>query len=257
VQHRSRFARRLCVAIDAKSYGALDDVAQYDTQVLLPEVLDEAAAAAGLDRSAWLKQPQGDGELALVPPDQPEPRVVDDFVRELDAILQLRNHGRRPDARLRLRMAIDFGVAYEAPYGFAGEAVVATARLLASDGLHGALAEAADADVAVALSPQVYRTVVNRHTSLTPDLFYRIEVREKEYSSEAWIRVVRRGAPPFPPPVGQPSQAPPEERSAGSVSASRPARSASPVRSTVNANFYAPVDAGVIGINFAQPQDQV
>jgi hypothetical protein len=250
VQHRSRFARRLCVAIDAKSYGALDNVAQYDTQALLAEVLDEAAAAAGLDRGAWLKQPQGDGELALVPPDQPEPRVVDDFVRELDAILQLRNHGRRPDARLRVRMAIDFGVAYEAPYGFAGEAVVATARLLSSDGLHRALAEAADADLAVALSPQVYRTVTNRHTSLTADHFYRIEVSEKEYSSEAWIRVLRRGTPPSPAPPGESGQAPPEARSV------RSARSASPVSSTVKATFYAPVDAGVIGINFAQPPDQ-
>jgi len=256
VQHRSRFARRLCVAVDAKSYGALDNVAQYDTQVLLPEILDEAAAAAGLDRSAWLKQPQGDGELALVPPDQAEPRVVDDFVRELDAILQLRNHGRMPDARLRLRMAIDFGVAYEAPYGFAGEAVVATARLLASDGLHHALAEVADADVAVALSPQVYRTVVNRHTSLAPDHFYRIEVSEKEYSSEAWIRVLPRSAAAFPAPMREPSQAPPEARQARPASGPMPGRSASPMTSTVEANFYAPVDARVIGINFAQPPDQ-
>ena len=136
---------------------------------------------------------------------------------------------------------------------FAGEAIVATTRLLDSNGLHRALAEAADADVAVALSPQVYRTVVNRHTSLTPDHFYRIEVSEKEYSSEAWIRVLRRGAPPFPAPAGQPSQAPPEARSA---SASTPERSASPMSSTVEANFYGPVDAGVIGINFAQPPDQ-
>jgi len=255
VQHRSRFARRLCVALDAKSYGTLDNVAQYDTQALLPEVLDEAAAAAGLDRSAWLKQPQGDGELALVPPDQPEPRVVDDFVRELDAILQLRNHGRRPDVRLRLRIAIDFGVAYEAPSGFAGEAVVATARLLASESLHRALAEAADADIAVILSPLVYRTVLNRHTSLTADHFCRIEVSEKEYSSEAWIRVLRRGAAPSLAPSGQPNRAAPETGSARLATASKSAPSVSPVNSTVEANFYAPVDAGVIGINFTQPPD--
>ena len=120
MQHRSRFARRLCVAVDAKSYGAMDNVAQHDTQVLLAAVLDEAAEAAGLDRSTWLTQRQGDSELALVPPEQPEPLLVDDFMRELDATLQLRNYGRLPEARLRLRAAIDFGIAYEAPFGFAG-----------------------------------------------------------------------------------------------------------------------------------------
>jgi hypothetical protein len=250
VQHRSRFGRWLCVAIDAKSYGAMDNVAQYDTQALLPEVLDEAALAAGLDRSAWLKQPQGDGELALVPPDQPEPRVVDDFVRELDASLQVRNYSRRPDARLRLRMAFDFGVAYPASYGFAGEAVVATARLLASSGLHRALAEAADADLAVILSPQVYRTVLHRHTSLSTDHFYPIEVSEKEYCSEAWLRVLRRGTPPSP---ASPGQAPPEAPLAR-TSTSAPA--ASPVSNTVENHFHAAVEAGVIGMNFAQPPDQ-
>jgi hypothetical protein len=250
VQHRSRFGRWLCVAIDAKSYGALDNVAQYDIQALLLEVLDEAAVGAGLDRSTWLKQPQGDGELALVPPDQPEPRVVDDYVRELDASLQVRNYSRRPDARLRLRMAIDFGVAYPAPYGFAGEAVVATARLLASNGLHRALVEAADADLAVILSPQVYRTVLNRHTSLSADHFYPVEVSEKEYRSEAWIRVLRRGTPASPAP---PDPAPLGTRP---TRASTPTPSESPARSIVKNNFYAPVDAGVIGLNFAQPPDR-
>jgi hypothetical protein len=251
VQHRSRFARRLCVAVDAKSYGALDNVAQYDTQTLLPCVLDDAAIAAGLDRSRWLKQPQGDGELALVPPDQPEPLLVDDFVRELDATLQLRNYGRIPEARLRLRVAIDFGVAYEAPSGFAGEAVVATARLLASDGLHRALAEADDADVAVVLSARVFQTVLNRHTSLTADQFNRIEVSEKEYTSEAWIRVLRHGAPPSGEASGKLSQAPPGKGS------SRSTRSASVVRNNVRNHFYGPVDAGVIGINIAaEPSDQ-
>ena len=195
MQHRSRFRRHLCLGVDAASYSSLDSVAQYDTQALLREVLDEAATAAGLDRSTWRKQPQGDGELALVPPDQPEPRIVDDFIRELDATLRLRNHGRMRQARLRLRTAIDFGVAYDAPFGFAGEAVVSTARLLASDSLHRALAAADDADLVVALSAAVYQLVRERHTSLDPGDFSRAEVTEKEYAAEAWIRVLHHAPP--------------------------------------------------------------
>ncbi len=241
MEHRSLFARRLCVAVDAKGYGAMDNVAQYDTQALLAAVLDEAAAAAGLDRSTWLTQRQGDSELALIPSDQPEPRLVDDFIRELDATLRLRNYGRLPETRLRLRAAIDVGVAYEAPFGFAGEAVVATARLLASGGLHHALDAAPDADLAVALSARVYQTVVNRHTSLAADQFYEITVSEKEYSGEAWIRVLRRDAPARE--AGKPGDAPAQAGPA------RPARRAPASRNRVENHFYDSVDAGVIGIN--------
>ena len=253
VQHRSRFGRQLCIGVDAASYGSLDSVAQYDTQTLLAGVLDEAAAAARLDRSAWRRQPQGDGELALVPPDQPEPLIVDDFIRELDATLQLRNHGRVPEARLRLRAALDFGVAYEAPFGFAGEAVVSTARLLASDSLHHALTAADDADLAVALSATVYQTVRERHTSISPADFSRAKVTEKEYSGVAWIRVLRHA----PPQAGRGSK-PARPSSAGNRSGTRQSRRPAPApRFSVQNNFHAPVDAGVIGINMtAAPGDQ-
>jgi hypothetical protein len=247
MQHRSRFARQLCVAVDTARYGTLDSVAQYDTQGLLSDVLDEAATATGLDRGAWLKQPQGDGELALLPSDQPEPRVVDDFIRELDAVLRLRNHGRLPAARLRLRVAIDFGVAYEAPFGFAGGAVVATARLLGSDSLHRALAEAGGSHLAVALSSTVYQTVRDRHTSLTPDQFFRAEVKEKEFHGDAWIRVLPQGAPAAE--VGGKSAR--RSSSTDIKKARRSARLAASQPSVRNV-FNAPVaDAGVIGINLA------
>jgi hypothetical protein len=253
VQHRSRFSRHLCIGVDAASYSSLDSVAQYDIQALLAGVLDEAAAAAGLDRGTWRKQPQGDGELALVPPDQPEPRIVDDFIRELDATLRLRNHGRMPQARLRLRAAIDFGVAYEAPFGFAGEAVVSTARLLASGSLHRALAGASDADLAVALSPAVYQVVRERHTSISPDDFTRTEVTEKEYAAEAWIRVLRHG-PPQPRPDAERRQPPAAGNRSGP---DKPRRPASPSGPSVKNIFRAPVDAGVIGISMtAPPGDQ-
>jgi hypothetical protein len=252
VHHRSLFARHLCLAVDAASYSSLDSVAQHDLQALLSDVLNEAAAAANLDRDKWLKQPQGDGELALIPPDQPEPLLVDDFIRELDAVLLHRNHGKVPAYRLRLRAAIDFGVAYEASFGFAGDAVVATARLLASDVLHRALADASDADLAVALSDSVYQTVAHRHTSLSAGQFVRSAVSEKEYTGTAWIRVLSRGSARTADP-GQP-KAPPSELS------QRPARGAHPVGPAPGAGsapetgvhnvFNGTVEAGVIGVNF-------
>jgi hypothetical protein len=244
--HRSRFARHLCVAVDAKGYSGRDSVAQFDVQRDLPRIMQDTAAAAGLDRPRWRVQPQGDGEMALLPPDQPEPRVVDDFIRELDAALALLNYEKRQEARLRLRVAIHFGVAYEAPSGFAGDAVVITARLLASAALHDALEQAPAADLAVALSDLVYAdTVLHRHTSLVPDQFTRVEVKEKEYAGPAWIRVLCRGpavasvladsrpaVPPSPAVAPMPDNGP-----------------ASPL---VQSNFYGEVHTDVIGVKFGE-----
>jgi hypothetical protein len=252
VQHRSRFARHLCVAVDATGYGGRDNVAQYDVQSHLLKVLDEAATAAGLDRSQWCRQLQGDAEIALLPPDQPEPRVVDDFIRELDAALDLLNHERRLEARLRLRVAVHFGVAYEAPSGFAGQAVVVTARLLNSADLHRALAEADDADIAVALSDRVYmETVLNRHTSLRPRQFVRAEVAEKEYRGAAWIRVlfrntgVARGNGQGDLSAAEPGEA--HRNGSAQLPAARSATAGG-----VQNRFYGDVDAGVIGINITE-----
>ena len=243
MQHRSRFGRQLCIAVDAARYSALDSVAQYDLQKVLSGILDEAAGSANLNRGAWVKQPQGDGEFALVPPDQPEPRLIDDFIRELDATLELHNHGRVPEARLRLRVAMDFGVAYEAPFGFAGEAVVNAARLLTSDALHQALANTDDANLAVALSVTVYQTVLERHTSISAGDFTRASVSEKEYSGQAWIRVLTRH-PSGTKPADEPKQSSTRQRR------STPRKPPGP-RYSVQNNFHAPVDAEVIGIKMS------
>jgi hypothetical protein len=225
--------------VDARGYGRRDSVAQYDLQRDLPKILEEAAAAAGLDRSQWRIQLQGDGELALLPPGQPEPRVIDDFVRELHACLGLLNFERRQETRLRLRIAIHFGVAYEAPSGFAGDAVVVTARLLASAALHDALEQAPGADVAVVLSDRVYAdTVFQRHTSLQPEQFSRVEVQEKEYTGPAWIRVLSRG----PAVSGDAAEPTPTSRPTPDYG---PTHAAPPL---VQSNFYGEVQADVIGV---------
>lgn len=248
--HRSRFARHLCLAVDTKGYGGRDNVAQYNVQRDLLNVMDEAAAAADLDRSQWNRQAQGDGEIALLPPGQPEPRVVDDFTRELGASLALLNYEKRQDARLRLRVAVHFGVAYEAPSGFAGDAVVITARLLGSVGLHRALEEADDADLAVALSDRVYTdTVLPRHTSLQPRQFIRVEIAEKEYVGAAWIRALSGGAAA---PKGD-DHMPARGRRPGHP-APEPGNVTEAFAGVQN-NFYGDVrDAGVIGISVTDPE---
>src|SRR5690349_20838890 len=94
--------RWTCVSVDIERYSRWNTVRQDAAQRELLALLDTAAGAAGLDRGRWEKQRQGDGELALVPEDEPAVRLIDDFTDALAAALYRRNGELDPDARLRL-----------------------------------------------------------------------------------------------------------------------------------------------------------
>ncbi|MFH8794223.1 hypothetical protein [Streptomyces sp. NPDC017941] len=182
--------------MDAQSYGSKNDRAQSETQHDLPRLLDRAARSAGLNRSEWHIQPKGDEQLAVLPASGDEPRLVDDYFRHLASELRHYNGQRTPAARMRLRAAVHHGLVELADNGFAGTAVVVTARLLNSRPLYDALAGHPMADLAVVLSDEVFRSVVaGGHTTLLPSDFSRVTVKEKEYESAAWLTVPTIGAP--------------------------------------------------------------
>jgi hypothetical protein len=185
-----RYGHYVCLCVDVQGYGKRTSQRHLEIQHQLKRVMTQAATEAGVDRSQWKLQGKGDEELALVPLGESESRIVDDFVRHLDARLRGHNNDLRPSARLRLRVAIHRGVAQPAENGFAGQAVVVAARLLNAGPLRDALAEADDANLAVLLSDTVYQeTVVGGHTTMQPDEFRRVAVRVKEYVADAWLRV--------------------------------------------------------------------
>jgi hypothetical protein len=184
-----QFSRCLCLAVDVQGYGRGDDRRQFSIQDALVRIVRAAAEAARLDPTGWTTQGAGDAELALIPGDWTEPLVVDDFVRELDATLYRYNRDRVREAWIRLRVAVHHGVGYPASNGFAGQGVVVVSRLLNSAPVRAALA-ATDANLAVIVSRGIFDDVIRQgHTSLRPDEFRRVEVREKEYVDEAWLRV--------------------------------------------------------------------
>lgn len=185
-----------CIAVDAQAYGSNNDRRQSEIQHDLPRLLDRAARGAGLDREQWQIQRKGDEQLAVRPIDGKEPRLVDDYIRHLAAELRAYNRQRVPEAHMRLRAVIHQGLVELADNGFAGTAVVATARLLNAEPLYDALAEHPGADLALLLSDEVFRSmVVGRHTTLVPEDFARVDVRVKEYEAPAWLRVPELGAP--------------------------------------------------------------
>jgi class 3 adenylate cyclase len=194
-------------------------------------VLDTAAARANLRRDRWLTQQAGDGELAVLPRDEPEPIVVDHYVRYLDEALTAHNANPASRRKLRLRMAIHFGTAMPADNGYAGQGVVAVSRLVDSAAIKDALAAAPQACLAVILSRQVFDDVVRQgHVSVQPTDYAKVSVQVKEFQDEAWVKVV--GVPLH---AAEPSDKPAADKPAASR--------AEPEDNRVHQEFYGDVHA--------------
>ncbi len=185
---QANFRRSLLVCCDLRKYGAADDQLQRILQELLIQSLDRAGEVAGLDRTTWHRQPKGDEEFAVLPPDSPERPVVDDYVRALNAELQAVNRYRVPEAKVRMRMAIHHGAIVDGANGFPGSDAVLVSRLLNSSAAHQALEDFPNADLVVVLSEHLYGTLVAAgHTSLKPGDFRKIDVTVKNFTGHGWM----------------------------------------------------------------------
>lgn len=186
------FERRPMISVDAMGYGSGDDQRQSETQKGLLEVLDRAAAEAGLERDGWTRQPAGDGEFSVLRPQTPEGRLVGDFPRYLATFLHRRNGDEPWESRLRLRLAIHYGTVIADVNGHSGQGAVEVARLCDSRTLRVALTEA-KADLAVMLSDRIFTDVVRQGHALSvaPEDFREVEVDSKEYRARAWLWIPR------------------------------------------------------------------
>ncbi|MEE1828487.1 hypothetical protein PUR61_40930 [Streptomyces sp. BE20] len=182
--------RRLCLAADIEQYSRFDTPDQRVVQARLARVLRVAAERSGLDHGRWSSQPQGDMEFAVLPPGTPEPVVLGRYVTHLAAELGGYNATRRPAGRLRLRLAIDTGVAATAALGFSGPAPVAVARYLNAPEVKQALAAAGSASLVVVISDRLYQDVVrSRPHGLDPEQYRRIHVRQNGFAGYGWVQL--------------------------------------------------------------------
>ncbi|MFJ5608154.1 hypothetical protein ACIQCJ_01970 [Streptomyces sp. NPDC093221] len=185
--------RHLCIAADVEKYSHRDIPSQATAQHDLVGVLEEATALSGLDRAGWIRQAQGDQELSVLPADVSEAVVLGTFTKHLSDRLGIRNASRPPRDRMRLRLAIDTGVAALAALGHAGPAPIAVARYLNAPQLRAVLEKIFAADLAVIVSGRLYEDVVkSRCRGLDPDQYVRAHVRQKEFSDYGWIQVPGR-----------------------------------------------------------------
>ena len=181
---------RLIVMVDMENYSSGDNPRQVIAQRSIAELLDSAGERARLNRKRWLRQSQGDGELAILPRDADEPAIVRDYIQALDVELGAYNRDRVADARIRLRVAMHHGLVHLGDGGFAGGAVVVTARLLDATELRRVLSAVPGANLALIVSGQLYEDVISQnYPGIRPDTFHRVDVEVKSYRAPGWIHV--------------------------------------------------------------------
>lgn len=201
--------RRLLISVDMERYSRRSNLQQYEAQQNFHTLLHAAATDVGLDRVTWTTQQAGDGELAILPRDAPESRVIGRFVPELNRRLRAFNSSRTPAAQIRLRVAVHQGLVHlDGANGFPGHAVVHVCRLCDARPVRQALAAFPDAGVALVVSTEMYRDVVCEYPEeMRPERFRRIEVEhpEKEFREPAWLYVVDEDMSSWPSPQEPPS----------------------------------------------------
>jgi hypothetical protein len=200
--------RFLCVGVDIQGYSGQEIHGQHDFQAALHAAISGAAADARIDQPSWQEQPQGDGELALVPAGADELRMMDSFVMFLRARLRQFNEPRIPGQRMRVRLAFHSGWARQSALGYSGSDVVAVGRLVGAPALKSALSVAGEADLGVIVSDTAFTILRQGLTTVPVAEFHEVDVIVKEFHGRAWIWIpgaTVRQPPPAPAPAPPPS----------------------------------------------------
>ena len=169
---------RCVLGVDVQGYSKRNTRRQGDIHRDLDRVLGEAAASAGLDRSQWIVSHTGDGENAVMPADVDLMAVIGRFVPALHSLLAVRNEDCVPEMRIRLRVAVHIDtLTISMGTVAAGPAHVVLSRLLDSDAVRDALAQAERSELALIVSTPVYEKVVlSGLAGVSPEQYAAVQV---------------------------------------------------------------------------------
>jgi hypothetical protein len=179
--------------LDVAGYGARSVPQRNNVQKRLSRLVDGTLAECGLKLGdeGLDHQWTGDGINVVLPTDIDPTVVLTMLIRSLSTILRGDNAGHRD--RIRLRMAVGFGLTERSEAGFGGPVIVDINRLVDSMPLRSALTDEPAADLAVAISDQVHGLIVlPGYPGIPEGQFSRVSVAVKEFTGPAWIWVSSR-----------------------------------------------------------------
>jgi len=190
--------------LDVAGYGTRTVPARDDVQRRLRQLVVATLEECGLELDMRVVDHQwtGDGINAVLPSDIDPPVVLSVLIRALAAGLSADNA--RYSDRIRLRMAVGVGLIERKAAGFGGPMIVDINRLVDSAALRSALSDEPVADLAVAISDQVFTLIIQPgYLGIPVDQFNQANVMAKEFSGTAWIWLpTRQWTKPAYPPLG-------------------------------------------------------
>lgn len=152
------------------------------------EIVRDVVRYVGLDLDPVRTTDNGDGLRLIIPAALLDPiRVVDTFILGLSTgLCEHRRYVAEP-ARIRMRVAFDFGQVQPHLHGWTGEPLVRVARLIDAEPLRAALAADDRVDLAAVVADGFFETLV-RHGNgfIRPCRFREIQVSVKEFTARAW-----------------------------------------------------------------------
>ncbi len=197
-------ALRIGFTLDVVGYGLRTVPERDDVQRRLRRLVVAMLSECGLtlDERVVDHQWTGDGINAALPSDIDPPAVLSVLVRSLATALG-EDNARHSD-RIRLRMALGVGLIERRAAGFGGPMIVDISRLVDSAALRSALSDDPAADLAVAVSDQVYTLIIAPgYPGIPAGQFSPANVMAKEFSGPAWIWLsTRQWSEPAYAPLG-------------------------------------------------------
>ncbi|MEW1838726.1 hypothetical protein AB0392_12290 [Nonomuraea angiospora] len=179
---------RLMITSDIEDYGGRRDGDQVQLQKQLIRVFDMAAGAAGLELLSWKRQPQGDGEFTVLPPNTDATVILGPFVTALAQGIEAINRGR---FRMRLRLAVHAGpIHVEGAAGSPGGHAVQSGRLIGAAPLRAAMSACQEADLGVIVSDRIFEDFVGQgYGGPSPEDFRHVHVKAKSNEYRAYVHL--------------------------------------------------------------------
>jgi hypothetical protein len=162
-----------------------DDTRRYLHEKLY-EYLQIAFDSSGVPWQGCYSEDRGDGALIVVPPGISFKSLIYPLPERLRRLIRRHNHVSRESAAIQLRAAVHIGPVEYDGHGFIGTDVSFAFRMLEARPVKRMLA-ASDAELCLAVSDYVYRSLVCRYPSLMhPNTFQAVRFQVKNTRARAW-----------------------------------------------------------------------
>ncbi|WUI02901.1 hypothetical protein OHR68_14190 [Spirillospora sp. NBC_00431] len=186
--------QRAILACDIVAFGARRALVQRYLREQLYTRTRAALDSTGIPFDECYHEDRGDGLFLVPPPGFPVEGLVTGTVERLGEEIRRQHDVARPGARLRLRVALDFGQIQPDEYGVLGDAVIRAFRLLDAP-LFKRRVQESRARLSVILSDRLHADVVRPDLGGSdPSDYERLRIKSKETRTWGWVRLL--GVPP-------------------------------------------------------------